>query len=193
MVISFFLCVALDLFSVDFFFAVFSFLETYPFSPGRIFGVLIAIVNETKIGLKSLGRKCFKVCWRWFFMKEDGWLKVLARDLIALGGLPFFVLVLVRVWMLDNMAYFLQFAIAGVIFGLLFLFVKQDVYAGLGLIVLVFTSLYYGDFLYSVFGSVAYCLLLVSLFYLERDWKRVIFGVLIGAVGSGVSFIYPIL
>ncbi|MBT7102186.1 hypothetical protein HN935_01610 [archaeon] len=126
-------------------------------------------------------------------MKEDGWLKVLARDLIALGGLPFFVLVLVRVWMLDNMAYFLQFAIAGVIFGLLFLFVKQDVYAGLGLIVLVFTSLYYGDFLYSVFGSVAYCLLLVSLFYLERDWKRVIFGVLIGAVGSGVSFIYPIL
>ena len=119
-------------------------------------------------------------------MKDDGWLKVLARDVIALGGLPFFVLVLVRVWMLDNTAYFLQFVVAGVIFGLLFLFVKQDVYAGLGLIVLVFTSLYYEDFLYSVFGAVAYCLLLVSLFYLGRDWKKVIFGVLIGGVGIGV-------
>jgi hypothetical protein len=126
-------------------------------------------------------------------MKDEGWLKVLARDLIALGGLPFFVLVLVRVWMLDNTAYFLQFAIAGVLFGLLFLFVKQDVYAGLGLIVLVFTSIYYVDSLYTIFGIVAYCLLLVSLFYLGRDWKKVILGVLIGAAGVGASFIYPIL
>ena len=126
-------------------------------------------------------------------MKDEGWLKVLARDLIALGGLPFFVLVLVRVWMLDNTAYFLQFAIAGVLFGLLFLFVKQDVYAGLGLIVLVFTSIYYVDSLYTIFGIVAYCLLLVSLFYLGRDWKKVILGVLIGAAGVWASFIYPIL
>ncbi len=126
-------------------------------------------------------------------MKDEGWLKVLARDLIALGGLPFFVLVLVRVWMLDNTAYFLQFAIAGVLFGLLFLFVRQDVYAGLGLIVLVFTSIYYVDSLYTIFGIVAYCLLLVSLFYLGRDWKKVILGVLIGAAGVGASFIYPIL
>ena len=124
---------------------------------------------------------------------KDGLLKVAARDIVALGGLPFFVLVLVRVWMLDNTEYFLQFVIAGVVFLLLFFWLKQDVYAGLGLIVLVFTSLYYGDFLYSIFGSVAYCLLLVSLVYLGRDWKKVIFGVLLGAIGVGVSFIYPYL
>jgi len=124
---------------------------------------------------------------------KSGWLKEGARDVIALGGLPFFILVLVRVWMLDNTTYFLQFVVAGVVFGLLFLWARQDVYAGLGLIVLVFTSLYYGDFLYVVFGSVAYCLLVVSLFYLERDWKKVILGIFLGAVGVGVSFIYPYL
>jgi len=124
-------------------------------------------------------------------MRDRIWLRETARDIIALGGLPFFVLVLVRVWMLDNVVYFSQFVIAGIVFGLAFLWIRQDVYAGLGLIILVFTSLYYGDFLYVVFGSVAYCLLVVSLFYLGRYWKKVILGILIGGIGIGVSFIYP--
>ena len=119
------------------------------------------------------------------------WLKEVARDLVALGSVPFFVLVLVRVWMLNNPVYFLQFVTSGVVFGLMFLWVRQDVYAGLGLIVLVFTSLYYGDFLYVVFGSVAYCLLVVSLFYLEKDWRKILFGVVVGGISIAISFIYP--
>ena len=51
MVISFFLCLALDFFSVDFLFAVFSFFEIYPFSPGRMFGVLIAMKVKRKFVL----------------------------------------------------------------------------------------------------------------------------------------------
>ncbi|MBT6690091.1 hypothetical protein HN903_04020 [archaeon] len=119
------------------------------------------------------------------------WLKEVARDLVALGSVPFFVLVLVRVWMLNNPVYFLQFVTSGVVFGLMFLWIRQDVYAGLGLIVLVFTSLYYGDFLYVVFGSVAYCLLVVSLFYLEKDWRKILFGVVVGGISIAISFIYP--
>jgi len=118
-------------------------------------------------------------------------LKEVARDLVALGSVPFFVLVLVRVWMLNNPVYFLQFVTSGVVFGLMFLWIRQDVYAGLGLIVLVFTSLYYGDFLYVVFGSVAYCLLVVSLFYLEKDWRKILFGVVVGGISIAISFIYP--
>lgn len=124
-------------------------------------------------------------------MEKSNWLKEVARDIVALGGLPFFVLVLVRVWMLDNPTYFLQFLVAGAVFGLFFLFVRQDVYAGLGLIVLVFTSLYYGDLTYGVFGSIVYCLLVGSLLYLERDWRNIFFGILLGVIGVGASFIYP--
>jgi len=49
-VISFFLCLALAVFSLDFFVDVFSFLEMYPFSPGRSFGVLMAMENLMKVG-----------------------------------------------------------------------------------------------------------------------------------------------
>ena len=124
-------------------------------------------------------------------MKKEGagWLKTVARDIVAVGGVPFFILVLVRVWLLDNPVYFSQFVIAGVLFlGAFFLF-KQNVYAGLGLIVLVFTSIYYADNTYTVFVAVAYVLLLVGLFYLKEDWKKILLGIVVGAVGIGVSFV----
>ena len=50
MVMSFFLCFALAVFSLDFFVVVLSFLEMYPFSPGRMSGVLIAMGNLMKVG-----------------------------------------------------------------------------------------------------------------------------------------------
>lgn len=122
-------------------------------------------------------------------MKRFDWLRESARDLIALGGLPFFVLVLVRVWLLDNMEYFLQFFVAGIFFILIFLWLRQDIHSGLGLIVLIFTSLYYEDVVFSVFGVVAYLLLLGSLIYLEKGWKKIVFGVGAGILGVGISAI----
>jgi len=59
------------------------------------------------------------------------WLKTAARDVVAIGGIPFFYLVLVRVYMLDNPTYFSQFIISGVLFIALFFFLKQNLYAGL--------------------------------------------------------------
>jgi hypothetical protein len=126
-------------------------------------------------------------------MNRGDWVKEVARDIIALGGLPFFILVLTRIWILDKPEYFLQFFVAGIVFGLVFLWLKQDSYAGLSLITVFFTSFYYDDFLYTLVVSVAYLLLLGSLIYLGRDWKKVGFGVLIGIFGIVVSFIYPYL
>ena len=126
-------------------------------------------------------------------MKEGVWLSEAARDIVALGGVPFFVLVLVRVWLLDNVTYFSQFVVAGVVFGLVFFMLKQNVHAGLALILLVFTSLYYEEFLYSAFGGVAYLLLLGALIYMKKDWRKVLLGIVVGGISVGVSFIYPYL
>jgi len=49
-VISFFLCFLFTDFSFDFLVAVFSFFEMYPFSPGRIFGVLMGMVKKGILG-----------------------------------------------------------------------------------------------------------------------------------------------
>ena len=123
----------------------------------------------------------------------DSWIKTAARDLIAIGGVPFFILVLARVYMLNNPEYFSQFLISGGVFLLAFLLFKQNIYSGLGLIILVFTSMYYNDVIFTVFGVIAYILLLVGLFYLKEDWKKIVSGILIGVVGIGASFLFYLL
>ena len=120
---------------------------------------------------------------------DDSWIKTAARDIIAIGGVPFFILVLARVYMLNNPEYFSQFLISGAVFLLAFLLFKQNIYSGLGLIILVFTSMYYNDVIFTVFGVIAYALLLVGLFYLKEDWKKVISGVVFGAVAIGASYL----
>jgi len=118
-----------------------------------------------------------------------GWIKVAARDIVALGSIPFFILVLARVYLLNNPEYFGQFIIAGVVFLGIFFLLKQNIYSGLGLIVLVFTSIYYSALIYTIFGMVAYVLLLAGLFYLKEDVKKILWGIFIGAIGIGVSFL----
>jgi len=120
---------------------------------------------------------------------SDGWIKTAARDIVSIGGIPFFILVLVRVFLLDNPLYFNRFLLSGIIFLVMFLLFKQNVYLGLGLIVLVFTAMYYEDIAYTIFGIIGYVFLLAGLFYLKEDVKRVVLGILIGVVSIGVSFI----
>jgi hypothetical protein len=124
-------------------------------------------------------------------MKKESpkWIGTVARDLVAIGSVPFFILVLVRVYLLNNPEYFSQFVISGAIFlGAFFLF-KQNIYAGLGLIVLVFTSIYYDNAIFTTFGVIAYVLLLAGLFYLKEDVRRILLGILVGVVGIGASLL----
>lgn len=115
-------------------------------------------------------------------------LKEVARDLIALGGIPFFILVLVRVYLLNNPTYFSQFAVAGLIFIVIGIFLRTSIYAGLGLIALVFTNLYYQDLSFGIFSAIAYVLLLVSLVYLEKPKREIIKGFILGALATGIAY-----
>lgn len=121
--------------------------------------------------------------------KDCWWIKTAARDIVAIGGIPFFILVLVRVYLLNNPIYFSQFLIAGIVFlGSFFLF-KQNIYAGLGLIVLVFTSIYYNNNTFTLFGIIAYVFLLMGLFYLKENLRKIVLGFFLGGVGIGISYL----
>jgi len=120
-------------------------------------------------------------------MKKE-FIKETARDIIALGGVPFFILVLVRVAILSKPDFLLQFLFAGVIFLLINFLVKTNLYSGLGLIVLVFTSLYYNDFKFSIFASLVYVGLISSLVYLKSNKKEIIKGVVLGILSSVISY-----
>lgn len=121
---------------------------------------------------------------------ESSWKNESARDLISLGSIPFFLLVLARVYLLNNPGYFNQFVFSGAIFLILFFIFKLNLYSGMGLIVLVFTSLFYSEITFSIFGSIAYILIIASLLYLKHDTKKVFLGILAGMVGIGVGYVF---
>ena len=117
------------------------------------------------------------------------WKNELARDLIALGSIPFFLLVLVRIHLLNNPVYLNQFIFSGIVFlGLFFIF-RLNLYSGLGLIVLFFTSMYYNDIAFTIFGSIIYLFIIASLFYLKYDMKKVFLGILAGVIGIAIGYV----
>jgi len=121
-------------------------------------------------------------------MEDKNWFKKFARDFVALGSPVFFVLVLARVSMLSKPYYLSQFIIAGVIFFLLMILFKSDLYSGLGFVVLVFTSLYYNDLKFSIVAILIYFGLIASLIYLKTEKNKVIKGILFGAIGTAISY-----
>jgi hypothetical protein len=121
-------------------------------------------------------------------MKINYSLKEIARDFIALGSPIFFILVIVRVSLLSNFEYLSQFVIAGILFIVLFFFIKINMYSGLSLIVLIFTTLYYNNLRFWIFASLAYLGLLFSLIYLKEDKKKIAYGVLLGIISTIISY-----
>jgi hypothetical protein len=113
----------------------------------------------------------------------DVW-KNIARDFIALGSIPFFILVLVRIWILDQPLYLAQFILAGIFFfgGFLRLRKNMVLYSGLSLVILFFTGVHYADQRFWIFGSLIYVGLIGGLYYLEYDKNKIWNGVLWGAI-----------
>lgn len=121
------------------------------------------------------------------FLIKEKWIKETARDLIAFGSIPFFILVLVRVLLLSKPVYFYQFIVAGVIFLILTILFRSNLYSGLSLIVLFFTCLYYQEIKFTIFGSLVYLGLLASLFYLKEKKERIFKGIFFGVLSSAIS------
>ncbi len=119
---------------------------------------------------------------------KKSWIKEFARDFIALGSIPFFILVLVRVSILSKPYFLSQFMISGVLFILLIKLFKANLYSGFGLVMLIFTSLYYNDLQFAIFAILAYICLIVSLIYLDNDKKEILKGVLFGILSSLISY-----
>ena len=115
---------------------------------------------------------------------EKNWKKEFARDCIALGGIFFYALVIVRVAMLQNWNYVFQFVFAAAVFFLItaILTFKAEAHAGLGFILLVLISLYYKNMFFAVFALIVYILLVISLFYLKIERAKIWKGIFAGAI-----------
>lgn len=114
-------------------------------------------------------------------------LREFARDLIALASIPFLVLTIVRVSVLD-IYYPTQFIISSCLFFIFKAVCGGNLHAGLGIILLLFTSLYYNRLLFTIFALLVYIGIIFSLFYLGQNRKNILKGILFGGISAGSGY-----
>jgi len=121
-------------------------------------------------------------------MKTKPLLKNIARDLLALGGIPFYVLVIIRAYIGHDIYFVYEIVIAGIILLLLSRFFKAAYSVACSLTVLIFISLYYDEPFFTIGASIVWVLLLFSANYLGKSWEEIGKGVGFGIVATGISY-----
>mgnify|MGYP001580589538 CR=1 FL=1 len=126
---------------------------------------------------------------------KNAWTKEIARDLTALGSIPFYFLVLIRAIIGKYNLFVYHLLIAAIaIFIFYFIIKNSDLHVARSFAALIFVSLFYKEMIFTVFASLVWVLLLVSAYYLKRNIGFVFRGIAIGAIGSlGGYYIAPFL
>jgi len=123
-----------------------------------------------------------------FLKMKKAWVKELARDFIAFGSLPFLIITIVRVSVIQ-IYYPMQFIISSGLFLVLNVIFKGDMHAGIGLILLTFTSIFYKHILFAIFALLVYIGIIISLFYLERGRRQILSGFILGLISTGIGYV----
>ncbi len=116
--------------------------------------------------------------------------KEIARDILALGSWVFYLLVIARAAIKPYRPFLDQLIIAGFVIFLIELISKEgaDDYISKGVVLVVFTSIFYESDLYTGFASLVGIGLLLSSWYLKKDLKRILYGILIGVIATGIGY-----
>ena len=127
---------------------------------------------------------------------RNPWLKEIARDLLALGSIPFYFLVVIRAIIGKYDIFVYQMLIAGTsIFILYFIIKDSNMHIVRSFAVVIFTSLFYKEMLYTFFAFLVWVLLVVSGYYIKRNIGSLFRGIIIGIMSSllgyyGALFLY---
>jgi hypothetical protein len=114
---------------------------------------------------------------------------VVARDLIALGGLPFYLLVIVRSTIGSYLSFVSHVVIALPVLFLISMAVKgSNLHIARALILVVFTSIFYKAPAFTVFSILVWCCMIYSLVYLKTGTREIIKGVALGVVSVIISY-----
>ena len=126
---------------------------------------------------------------------ETGGIKnEIARDLIALGGLPFYFLVIVRTTVGSYHDFLSRLIIALVALYILSRFAKDaNWHIARGLILAVFTSLHYQHLPFAVFAFIVWVLMIYSLTYLRVSGRGIVTGVIFGILSSAAGYLLTLL
>ena len=113
----------------------------------------------------------------------------IARDTLALGSIPFYSIVIIRAIIGKYLPFIYQLSIAFII---LFIFSKllknSNQHIARGLILAVFTSVFYKEIIFTIFAAILFFAMIVSLFYLKVKRNELLKGIISGIVSTAVSY-----
>jgi len=116
------------------------------------------------------------------------WKKEAARDMMAFGSIPFYFIVVVRSIIGQYAIFIYQMVIAAIALFLLFkIFKKSNVHIARGIVLVVFTSLFYKDNLFVLFAFLLWILMIISAFYIKIKKTEIIKGALLGVIAAGIA------
>ena len=111
------------------------------------------------------------------------------RDIIALGSIVFYLIVLARALIQPYLEFVYQLVISLIVLSLLsFLIKDSDNYLARMLILVIFTSLFYNDKIYTYFVSFIFLLAIYSSYYLENSKEKIIKGLVLGIISSLIGY-----
>jgi hypothetical protein len=118
------------------------------------------------------------------------WTKEAARDVLALGSVPFYSIVVVRSLIGPYYLFFYQLAIAAaLLFAASLAFKNSDNHVSRSWVLLVFTVLFYTTPVYTLFASVLWLLVATAAVYLGKKKMAVAKGFFIGLFCAVISYV----
>ena len=122
------------------------------------------------------------------------WFKEIARDILALGGIPFYIIIIARATIGEHQLFVSQMLLAIVVLYVLqFVVKKANLHIARGLIVVFFTNLFYSDVTFTLFAVLLWFAALGSLFYLQTKVSSIVKGILLGIVSTAAAYYLTIL
>lgn len=116
------------------------------------------------------------------------------RDIVALGGLPFYVLVTARAAIGPYPAFLSQVVIALPVLILLARLVRgSNLHIARALILVVFTSIFYKSPQFTIFAALVWAGMIFSLVRLKVPSGEIVRGVTLGAVSAAVGYAITLL
>ena len=115
--------------------------------------------------------------------------KEVARDLLALGGIPFTLIVLVRMYIGEEFS----MLVPRIIIGLLALYIrvpfaKPQLHIARCFLLFIYTSIGYEELPYALFAAMLWCGMVFSAAYLKHEKKAIVMGVITGVVSSLIGY-----
>ena len=121
-------------------------------------------------------------------MKKN-WKYEIARDSMAFGSILFYLIVLVRSLIGEYLIFVYQLLIAIIILIISSFIIKNtNHHIARAFVLVVFTSIFYKDNLFTIFAALLWIFLIGSAFYIKENKKSIYKGIVLGIVVTLVSY-----